>query len=77
MDQFSDITICDLFLMLFFLSPTNPVAKMGIVYDGFQKEQLSSNPPKSTYSFPISSCLLLFSVQWLRYSLVQSNDTEE
>ncbi len=27
MGQFSDITVCDLFLMLFFLSRTNPVAK--------------------------------------------------
>ncbi len=35
MDQFSDITLCDLFLLLFFLSRTNPVAKMGIVYDSF------------------------------------------
>jgi hypothetical protein len=41
MGQFSDITICDLFLMLFFLSRTNPVAKMGIVYDSFQIEYLS------------------------------------
>jgi hypothetical protein len=38
MSQFSDITVCD----LFFLSRTNPVAKMGIVYDSFQKEQLSA-----------------------------------
>gem|GEM_PF-3955537 len=42
MGQFLDITICDLFLLLFFLSHTNPVAKMGIVYDSFQKEQLST-----------------------------------
>jgi hypothetical protein len=27
MGQFSDITICELFLMLFFSSRTNPVAK--------------------------------------------------
>jgi hypothetical protein len=27
MGQFSDITVCDLFLLLFFLSRTNPVAK--------------------------------------------------
>ena len=46
MGQFSDITICDLFLMLFFLSRTNPVAKMGIVYNSFQKEQLSETLQK-------------------------------
>ena len=40
--QFSEITVCDLSLRLFFLSRTNPVAKMGIVYDSFQKEQLSA-----------------------------------
>src|SRR5258708_22699832 len=39
MGQFSDITTGGLFLLLFFLSRTNPVAKMGIV--SFQKEQLS------------------------------------
>jgi hypothetical protein len=42
MGQFSDITVCDLFLMLFFLSRTNPVAKMGIVSDSLQKEHLSA-----------------------------------
>jgi hypothetical protein len=41
MGQFSDSTICDLFLMLFFLSRTDPVAEMGIVYESFQKGQLS------------------------------------
>ena len=50
MGQCSDITLCDLFLILFFLSRTNPVAKMGMVYDSFQKEQLLA-PPSSLVSF--------------------------
>jgi hypothetical protein len=53
MGQFSDITICDLFLLLFFLSRTNPVAKMGIVYDRFQKEQLSETLAASLACHPV------------------------
>jgi|SRR5258707_12610665 len=49
-DQCSDSTVCDLFLMLFFLSRTNPEASMGIVSDSFQKEHLSeplaARPPR-------------------------------
>ncbi len=44
MGQCSDITLCDLFLILFFLSRTNPEASMGMVYDSFQKEQLLATP---------------------------------